>query len=166
MRVLRPALLLVAILGLSTLAGRTADAEVWLKSWDARGNPIQLRDLRGKVVAVTFGSRHVQDEITEVNDTLVAQAGDDFEVLCVVDMMDIPDVGRGTAKKRIADADKPGVLQHLVDDKGSLKRAFEADPRSRVDILLIDKRGELRGHFRGLNELEAATKKVQELRAE
>jgi cytochrome oxidase Cu insertion factor (SCO1/SenC/PrrC family) len=161
MRTLHLALAGALTLGLSTPAA----AEVWLKSWDAKGNPVQLRDLRGKVVALTFASRHTQEEATEVNDTLSENAGDDFQVLSVVDMMDIPDMGRGTARKKIAESDKPG-LQHVVDDRGSLKRGFSTDPSRRVDILLIDKKGELRGRYNGLYELKAAQKEIEELRNE
>jgi hypothetical protein len=156
----------------STLAGLLAlclaipaSAEVWLKSWDAHGNPVQLKDMRGKVVALTFVSRHVREEATEVNDTLAEQAGNDFQVLSVVDMMDIPEVGRGTALKRIAESDRPG-LEHLVDDRGSLKRGFATDPAHKVDILVIDKKGDLRGRYNGLYEMDAAQKKIEELRKE
>jgi hypothetical protein len=152
---------------LSLCLATPASAEVWLKSWDAHGNPVQLKDMRGKVVALTFASRHVQEEATEVNDTLsqLPGAGDDVQVLSVVDMMDIPDVGRGTALKRIAQSDRPG-LQHVVDDRGSLKRGFGTDPSHKVDILVIDKKGDLRGRYNGLYEIDAAEKKIDELRKE
>src|SRR5690242_15861138 len=117
---------LAVVCGLSSLAR----AEVWLKSYDAHGRPVELRDLRGKVVALTFASKETRDEATEVNDELADLAGDDAVVLCVVDLENVPDFGRGTARKKIAESDRPG-LQHVVDEHGALPRAFGVDARSR-----------------------------------
>jgi hypothetical protein len=163
MRTLRLTLAAVLACGLATAHPRVAAAEVWLKSWDAHGNPIELREYRGKVVALTFASKHTQDEATEVNDELADLAGDDFQVVSVVDMADIPEFGRGSARKKIWEADRPG-LQHLVDDRSRLGPAFGVDPKRQVEILVIDKNGELRGRYDGLRELPAAQKQIQDLR--
>jgi hypothetical protein len=167
MRMRTSRLMLASLLAgaLSLVPAPRASAEVWLKSWDAHGNAVELREYRGKVVALTFASRHTQEEATEVNDTLAENAGDDYQVLSVVDMADIPDFGRGSARKRIAEADRPG-LQHLVDDRSRLGRAFGTDPRKEVEILVIDKNGDLRGRFDGLRDLAAAQKRIDELRKE
>jgi len=150
------------VLGLSSVAS----AETWLKSWDAHGRPVELRDFRGKVVALTFASKGTRDEVTEVNDELADLAGDSAEVLCVVDLEDVPEFGKGTARKKIAESDKPGLIQHVVDERGSLPRAFNVDARKKVGILVIDKNGELRGRFDGLRDLEKAQKLVEQLKDE
>jgi len=142
-----------------------ASAEVWLKSWDAHGRPVELRDLRGKVVALTFASKHTRDEATEVNEELADLSDDDAQVLSVVDLEDVPDFGRGTARKRIAESDRPG-LQHVVDERGSLPRAFGVDATRRVAILVIDKSGELRGRFDGLRDIQQAERLIEQLKKE
>jgi hypothetical protein len=158
---MRTALVVAFVFGLSS----AATAETWLKSWDAHGRPVALSDYRGKVVALTFAGKHTRDEATEVNDELSDLSGDDAAVLCVVDLEDIPEFGKGTARKKIADSDKPG-LQHVVDERGALPRAFNVDPRQHVSILVIDKNGDLRGRFDGLRELPQAEKLIKELKEE
>lgn len=159
---MRTALVVAFVFGLSS----AATAETWLKSWDAHGRAVQLSDYRGKVVALTFAGKHTRDEATEVNDELADLAGDDAAVLCVVDLEDVPDFGKGTARKKIAESDKPG-LQHVVDERGSLPRAFNVDPKQHVAILVIDKNGDLRGRFEGgLRELPQAEKLITQLKEE
>jgi hypothetical protein len=162
----RSASALALMLALAFSLAHVAQAATWLRSWDAHGRPFDLRSLRGKVVALTFGGRHTQDEVTEVNDELAQEAGRDFQVLCVVDLTEVPGVGRGGALKKIAEADRPGELEHLVDDHGSLRRPFEVSPDERVDILILDKNGDLRARYVGLREVPDALKKIAELRAE
>jgi hypothetical protein len=160
---MRTALVVAFVFGVSS----AATAETWLKSWDAHGRSVQLSDYRGKVVALTFAGKHTRDEATEVNDELAELAGDDAVVLSAVDLEDVPDFGKGTARKKIAESDRPGVLQHVVDDRGTLARAFNADPKQSVAILVIDKNGELRGRFEnGLRDLPQAEKLIRELKDE
>jgi hypothetical protein len=161
MRTLRLVLAVVLTLGLSSIAG----AEVWLNSKDAQGHPFSLGDLRGKIVALTFAGRHTEDDATEINDELANGAGGDMEVVCVVDLSTVPHVGHKTALKRITESDRPGVLQHLVDERGSLHQSFDVRPDARVDILIIDKNGELAGRYQGLQGVPEAKKKIAELRA-
>ena len=166
MRTLRLTLAILVGASLGALSPRARGAEeVWLRSWDAHGRPVSLADMRGKVVALTFAGKKTRDEATEINDELSAKAGQDFEVLSSVDLEDIPDFGRGTARKKIAEADVPGALEHVVDAKGQLRRSFNA-PMDHVTILVIDKRGELRGRYEGLAELQQAEKQIEELRSE
>jgi hypothetical protein len=142
-----------------------ASAEVSLKSSDARGRPVQLKDYRGKVVAVTFASKETRDESTEVNDELATLSDRDALVLSVVDMESIPHFGRKTAFKKIARSDRPG-LQHVVDEHGEVAHSFGVDPRSQVAILIVDKNGGLRGRFDGLRELPQAQHLMEQLKQE
>ena len=156
-------ILLASLMVLPSLTNATE--QVWLKSYDGHGHPFDLKSARGKIVALTFASRHTKDEASEVNDTLaekVAKGG--LEVVCVVDFTDVPDIGRGMAKKQVAEHDRPGQI-NLVDDKGSLKKAFHVDPKTRVDILVLDANGNLQGRYAGLGQLDAAVQKIDELRA-
>ena len=161
-----PRLLALLSLLLGVPAVRAAEEQVWLRSFDAGGQPYDLSAERGRVVALTFASRHTRDEAEEVNDTLSAQAGEDFQVVSVVDFMDVPQIGRGSARKQVAQHDRPGRIQFLVDDTGQLKRSFHVDPRSRVDILVIDQHGVLRGRYAGIGQLDDALREIDQLRKE
>jgi hypothetical protein len=162
---MRPSPVLLALLFLF-VGGDTlrADEQVWLRSFDATGQPYDLSSERGRVVALTFASRHMRDEAEEVNDALSARAGEDFQVVSVVDFTDVPQIGWGSAKKQVARHDRPGRIQFLVDETGQLKHAFRVDPRSRVDILVIDQQGILRGRYAGLRQLDDAVREIERLR--
>ena len=157
----------LALLGLLVFLPSLTNAteQVWLKSWDGHGRPFDLRSARGKIVAITFASRDTKDEAAEVNDTLAELAANGtVQVICVVDFSSVPGIGRGMAKKQVAEHDRPGQIT-LVDEKGSLKKAFHVDPKSRVDILVLDAHGNLQGRYAGLGKLDAAVQKIDELRA-
>lgn len=123
---------------------------VWLRGFDGQGERFDLGSLRGQVVALTFTSRATRDEATEVNQDLAAHAGrGQATVVSVVDFEGIPRFGRKTARKRMVKNDQPGRLVHIADEKSQLRGPFEVDPQERVDILVIDRSGALRGRFSG-----------------
>lgn len=151
------------------LVTQTAEAQppqyVWLHGFDGQGRTFDLRSLRGQVVVLTFGSRATRDEVSEVNDALsnLAEPGR-VRVVSVVDMEGIPGYANNMARRKIAESDKEGRLQHVVDDGGALKRAFGVDPQRQVDIFVIDKSGALKGRFIGDRQMDEVTGLVNALR--
>jgi hypothetical protein len=137
---------------------------VWLNGADGHGRPFDLRSLRGQVVALTFTSRWTKDEAHKINSALGARVDRDFAVVTVVDLVGVPSLFHGYAKRRIADEENRGRIHHVVDESGHLKQTFGVEPDKRVDILVIDKDGTLRGHFTGERELEAAQQLINQLR--
>jgi hypothetical protein len=137
---------------------------VWLNGADGHGRPFDLRSLRGQVVAVTFTSRYTKDECHRINSALAARVDRDFAVVTVVDLQSVPSLFHGYARRRIADEENRGPIHHVVDESGRLKQSFHVDPDKRVDILIIDKEGELRGRFSGSGQLDAAQQLIHQLR--
>jgi hypothetical protein len=133
-----------------------------LRAPDAHGRAFDLESLRGNVVAVTFVSRYTQDEAARINDALGARGGD-VKVVSVVDFMGIPGFVHGYARRKMAEAD--GRVQHLCDERGLLRRQFGAHPDKHVDIFIVDRDGGLRGRFEGQQQLEAALRLLDEVRA-
>lgn len=137
---------------------------VWLHAYDAHGRPFDLRALRGQVVALTFGSRATQEEVKDVNDTLVEHAGDGRAlVVSVVDFEGIPSFAHDMARQRMAESDLPGKLLHVADEEKRLTRGFGVEPQDRVDILVVDADGALRGRFTGA-EVDDAVALMEELK--
>ena len=137
---------------------------VWLNGADGHGRPFDLRSLRGQVVALTFTSRWTKDEAHKINSALGARVDRDFAVVTVVDLVGVPSLFHGYAKRRIADEENRGRIHHVVDENGHLKQTFGVDPDKRVDILVIDKDGTLRGHFSGSGQLQEAQQLIDQLR--
>lgn len=155
----------VSTIILAALLASPALADVVrLHARDGRGNPFSLESQRGKIVALTFGSKSTKDEAKRVNDRLAEHAGNDFEVVSVVDFEDIPDVAKGMARDKVAKSDRPGKMQHVVDPDGEIARSLHVDAKSHVDILVLDKRGVVRGRYNGERDLPLAQKKISELR--
>jgi hypothetical protein len=153
------ALLVAAALGATPLVANAQGTLVALHAPDGRGKPFDLSSLRGQVVAVTFTSRYTQDEAARVNDALGMRS--DVKVVSVVDFMGIPGFVHGYAKRKVAEAD--GKIQHLCDERGQLRRQFDAHPDKHVDIFVIDRDGGLRGRFEGAGQLEGALRLLDEV---
>jgi hypothetical protein len=85
-------------------------------------------------------------------------------VVSIVDLVGVPSFAHGYARRKTAEADRQSCVRHLVDD-GALRERFGARPAERVDILVIDRAGGLRGHFAGERELEQALRLVDALNA-
>jgi hypothetical protein len=138
---------------------------VTLHALDAHGHPFDIESTRGQVVALTFASRYTREEADRVNQALLGHAAQgDLIVVSVVDLMGIPGIFHGYARRKAAEHDQAGRVYHVVDENGELRRAFAADPGKRVDILVIDRAGALRGRFTGQRELDGALRLVDELR--
>ena len=157
-------LLLIALLlgvGGGALAARQY---AWLRGFDSRGQPFNLQQLRGQVVLLTFASKNTRDEATDVNEQLVEKASPgQVSVVSVVDLENVPAYGHGVARKKISEADQPG-LHHIVDDSGALRRSFRVDPRKQVDIFVIGRDGAVLGHFVGESGAQKALELVDSLR--
>jgi hypothetical protein len=158
-------LMVLSVALVTQVAGADRLQYVWLHGFDGHGRTFDLRSLRGQVVVLTFGSRATRDEVSEVNDELarLAEPGE-VRVVSVVDMEGIPNYANGMARKKIAESDREGRLQHVVDDQGTLKRSFGVDPQRQVDIFVIDKSGALRGRFTGDRQVDEVAALVDELR--
>ena len=152
------------VLTLATAGFSTASAdgahEVTLHGWDGRGQAFDLAALRGNVVALTFTSRYTQDEALRVHSALSGSA--DVKVVSVVDFVGIPSIARGYARRKVAEAD--GRVLHLCDEHSQLRGPFGARPDKQVDIFIIDREGELRGHFIGA-QLNDALRLVDAVRS-
>jgi hypothetical protein len=139
-------------------------ARVTLRGQDAAGRPFDLGSLRGQPVAVTFASRHTRAEAARVNEALVplAVAGE-VVVVNAVDLRAVPGVFRAYARRQIAAHDLAGRVLHLVDESGAAWQPLGVEPERRVDILIFDAAGALRGRFSGLSGLPAARRLLEEL---
>jgi peroxiredoxin len=135
-----------------------------LHARDAKGEPFTLASQRGKVVALTFASKSTKDQLARVDQALAKRSGRDFAVVSVIDFEDVPGIAKGIARKKVAENDRRGGVKLIVDPDGGLARSLNVDPKSHVDILVIDKRGTVRGRYDGARELADAEKKIAQLR--
>jgi hypothetical protein len=157
--------LVLALLLLCAEGAAETRQMVWLRAWDGHGRPFDLQQVRGQLVALTFGSRYTRDEAARINETLASHAlGGDLIVISIVDLAGVPSFAHGYAKRKVAEHDQQGRIQFLIDEQGRLKQAFKADPQRRVDILVLDRDGALRGRFVGRQQVEDAVRLIDELR--
>ena len=141
----------------------TRGTQVWLSGSDVHGKRFDLSSLRGQVVAVTFTSRYTQGEAHKINKALSTRAGSSFAIVTVVDLIGVPSLFHGYAKRRIADEEQRGPVHHLLDEDGHIRQSFDAQPDRHVDIVVVDKDGSLRGRFRGVQHLGEAEALIDEL---
>jgi hypothetical protein len=151
---------------MATPAGAQGGREVvCLRAQDGHGRAFDLDQYRGHVVAITFASRYTRDEADRVNHLLAEHAAEgDLLVVNVVDLMGVPGLFHGYARRKAAEHDQAGRILHVIDEHGELRRNFGADPGKRVDILVVDRDGTLRGRFIGA-QAEEARRLVDQLRA-
>lgn len=167
-----PGLLLLLLLlcrsALADPAPATDSAQpspVTLSAQDASGQPYHLESERGKVVAVVTLSRYTSNEAAPVADALGAEVRPGKVVsLSVIDMVGIPGMFKGMARRKVVSGSRGSPLRFLVDDKQQWRRAFAVRPDKQVDILVLDQRGALRGHFIGRAQLSQALQLIRALR--
>jgi hypothetical protein len=154
----------LAIVGAMLLSATSVFAQnvVSFDAHDGRGHPFHFDSTRGRVVALTFGSRATQNEARLVNDELARKVGRDFTVVSIVDFVGIPEGAREMARHKTVQSDRPG-LKHLVDDDGSLSKELGARPDKGVDIFVIDRAGRLVGRY-DEDSLQQAEKQIEGLR--
>ena len=157
-------LVLSSLLTVSTAAVAQPQV-VWLRAQDGHGRMFDLERVRGQVVAITFASRYTRDEADKIHHALLNHAAyGDMVVVNVVDFVGIPGMFHGYARRKAAEHDLEGRIYHVLDEQGELRRAFQTDPGKRVDILVLDREGALRGRFVGERQLEDALRLVDQLR--
>jgi hypothetical protein len=129
----------------------------------AQGRAFHLDDDRGRVVAITLVSRYTRKELERINAALTSEVGPDVKMVTVVDFIGIPRLFHGYARRKVVEGTQHTPVQFLVDDRGSWRAALGAAPDKRVDIIVLDRAGELRGHFVGVGEIEPARRLIREL---
>lgn len=147
-----------------------------IRAASSDGEWIQSDSLRGNVVVVTVVSRYTEKESYYVNWRLGTRLRDgDFRMITVIDFIGIPRFGfiYDYARKRILkettrsnnELKQHGIapIKYICDMKEMLRRPLNADPRHRVDIIILDKTGEIRGHFHGAQQIDAAIKLIDQL---
>lgn len=150
----------VSCVGIASLA---LALPVCISGTSAQGHAFRLDDDRGRVVAITLVSRYTRKELERINAALVSELGPDVKMVTVVDFMGIPRLFHGYARRKVVEGTLHTPVQFLVDDRGSWRTALGAAPDKRVDIIVIDRDGELRGHFVGAGEIEPARRLIREL---
>jgi hypothetical protein len=129
---------------------------------DPDGRPFALESSRGRPVALIVVSRYTRKEAERINDALTPLAGH-VEVITAVDFMGIPGLFHGYARRKIREAQTRSPIHMLVDEHGQWRRFFGVAPDKRVDILVIDRDGLLRGRFAGPKEVHAALDLIRTL---
>jgi hypothetical protein len=157
---------LLLILALVAPLHATAQ-EIAFTAQDGHGRAFQMERMRGQVVAITFASRYTREEADRIHTVLLAHAAvGDMVVVNVVDLMGVPGIFHGYARRKAAEHDREGRIVHVIDEHGDLRTRFQADPRQRVDIIVVDKEGQLRGRFCGAGQIEDALRLVDQLRTQ
>jgi hypothetical protein len=129
----------------------------------AAGGTVRLDDERGRVVAITLMSRYTSDELQRINRALESEAASDVRIVTVVDFIGIPRLFHEVARARVAAAAIDPAIEVVVDDSGSWRARLGAAPDKRVDIIVLDRSGELRGHFVGLAQVDDARRLIRDL---
>jgi hypothetical protein len=133
---------------------------------DVRGQAIRLNEARGSVVAITFASRYTGDEAERVNKALSLEVNASVRMVSVVDFSGIPELFYGMARHIIATWAPRTTARLVVDERGLWRAALGAAPDVRVDIIVLDREGELRGHFVGAGQVEEARRLIHLLEAQ
>lgn len=141
----------------ATISGQ----RVSLHGADARGRWFDVASERGHMVAITFASRKTADDARTINDAL---ANHGVFVVSVVDLRDVPHFAHGLALKKIRKSDRPGKMLHLVDNDGHISRELGVDPRQKVDVILVDRTGQMLGRFAGVEELGEVERRIDHAR--
>lgn len=129
---------------------------------DADGHAFALTAARGRPVALIVVSRYTRKDAERINDVLTPLAGH-VEVITAVDFMGIPGLFHGYARRKIHEAQQRSPIRMLVDEHGQWRRFFGVAPDKRVDILVLDRTGMLRGRFAGPKEVHAALDLIRTL---
>ena len=129
---------------------------------DADGHSFALTAARGRPVALIVTSRYTRKDAERINDALTPLAGR-VEVITAVDFMGIPGLFHGYARRKIREAQQRSPIRMLVDERGQWRRWFGVAPDKRVDILVLDRAGMLRGRFAGPKEVHAALDLIRTL---
>jgi ceramide glucosyltransferase len=149
---------------LLALTAATASAEpLRLEAPDAHGAVWRVDGAHGRPVAIALTSRYSRREAERVNARLEPLAGRQATIVCIVDFGGIPSLFHGYARRKIAEAAAKSPIVFLVDERSRLRDPLAVHPDKRVDILVLDGDGQLRGHFEGASQLDAAMALLESL---
>ena len=130
---------------------------------DPNGHPFTLAASRGRPVALIVVSRYTRKDAERINVALTPLARRNVDVITAVDFMGIPGLFHGYARRKIREAQTRSPIRMLVDEHGQWRRFFGVAPDKRVDILVLDRAGVLRGRFAGPKEVHAALDLIRTL---
>jgi hypothetical protein len=145
------------------IAAPAAASPVSISGASAEGHAFRLDDDRGRVVAITLVSRYTRKELERINAALASELGADVKMVTVVDFIGIPRLFHRYARRKVVEGTQHTPVQFLVDDRGCWRVALGAAPDKRVDIIVLDRDGELRGHFIGAGQIEPARQLIRAL---
>jgi hypothetical protein len=129
---------------------------------DARGRTFRLDDDRGRVVVLTVVSRYTRRDAERLNEALEPYASGRVDVVSVIDFVGIPHLFHGFARRKIREASQNSNIRFLVDVPGQWRRYFGVAPDQRVDIIVIDGEGAVRGRF-AARDVDAALRLIRAL---
>jgi hypothetical protein len=132
---------------------------------DILGHAVRLEDARGRVMAITFASRFTGGEAEQVNKALMREVSPGVGMVSVVDFVGIPQMLYGLARNVIATWTPKTPAQLVIDEHGLWRSRLGAVPDKQVDILVLNRQGELCGHFVGVRQVEDARRLIRELTA-
>ena len=145
----------IAVLALS---GSVASADpLHLEAPDSHGAIWRVDAAHGRPVAIALTSRYSRREAERVNAVLEPLAGGNATIVCIIDFGGIPSLFHNYARHKVAEAAARSPIVFLVDEHSRLREPLHSHPERRVDILVLDGTGQLRGHFTGESQLSAAT---------
>ncbi len=155
----------IPLLLLGSAAWAEPQAPGQLTGTDVNGGGVDLAQLRDQVVVINITSRYVEAEATHVNQALtpIIKPGR-VVVVSVVDMMGIPDTMFEYVQKRVIDAAGKSPIIYLVDRVGRWRSALALDPTQHVGMLVLDRKGQVRGRFASDADLPAVFHLVAQLR--
>ncbi len=135
-----------------------------LRARDAHGHLFDIADFDGQVVVLTVASRKTAHEARTISSRLssVVSPGR-VAVVALVNLESVPWFAIRYAKRRVAEEAAHSRFIVLPDEGGRLCRRLAVRG---AEILLFDRRGQLRYRFRGTTELEQALQTVEELQQE
>jgi hypothetical protein len=149
---------------LSVMGSPARGAPLTIVGTDARGGAVRIDEHRGRVVLITLVSRYTRGELEKINAALAGELGTQVRLFTVVDFVGIPRLFHGYARRKVAESEARTPARLLVDDRGAWRSALGAVPDKRVDIIVLDAGGEVRGHFVGVHQVEEVRRLVRALR--
>ena len=102
---------------------------------DQFGKTWELSELSGKVVVVVAANKDSGRDMGPWFDNLKSAYGDKIRLLGLMDLHNIPAIGRGIAKSRIRKETKDPLM---LDFKGSIGKAYQTNSKTPV-VVVIDK---------------------------
>lgn len=163
------------ILTLFLLISSTSLAQkVDLQGPDAVWNWHKTADDLGKVTVITIVSRYTEKESYKVNGALELRLNEkkDFKLFTVIDFVGIPKMFWNFARHRIVKETRHSNADFICDapdmhfPQKPWREILGADPVHRVDILILDKQGNVRYHLQGSKDVLRAIDLINKMTEE